>query len=519
MNPAAATTPALRVEGLRIGFGAQAVVDGIDMHVNAGECLAIVGESGAGKSLTALALLGLLPDAATVRADRFEIDGVDARDLSEPAWRKLRGARIALVSQDALVSLDPLRRVGSEVAEPLDIHRPSLSRRERDERVIALLREVAVPDPERRARQLPAELSGGLRQRALIASALAAAPTILIADEPTTALDATVQVHILELLRDVAARGVAVVFVSHDLGAVARVADRVAVMRGGRIVEHGSAHQILRAPQHDYTAHLVAASTLGSPRRREAQEGAPALSARGVSKAFGDTAAVTEASFDVYAGRTLGIVGESGSGKTTLARLLMAADTPDAGSITLDDQPWNPAPEASRRARRSRIQLVHQNPRGAFDPRWSVGRSVHEALAAGGVARSLRAARAEELMRLVELDPALLRRRARELSGGQRQRAAIARALAVNPRVLVLDEPVSALDVSVQGRILALLDRLQDELNLAMVLISHDLRVISALTDDVLVMQGGAVVEQGPVARVFADPRHPFTRQLLAAGA
>lgn len=511
---------ALSVQGLHIAFGTQVVVDGIDLHVNPGECLAIVGESGAGKSLTALALLGLLPDAATVRADRLEIDGVEAQHLGDRGWRALRGARIGLVSQDALVSLDPLRRVGNEVAEPLDIHRPALSRTQRDERVIALLREAAVPDPERRARQLPAELSGGLRQRALIASALAAAPGILVADEPTTALDATVQVRILELLRDVAARGVAVIFISHDLGAVARVADRVAVMRGGLIVEQGTVAHILRAPQHEYTRQLVAASALGAPRRaRPVTSPAPALSARGLRKFFGDTPAAADVTFDVHAGRTLGIVGESGSGKTTVARLLMGIETPDAGTVTLVGEPWNPAPEASRRARRSRVQLVHQNPRGAFDPRWSIGRSLYEALAAGGMPRAERSARARELMTLVELDPALLRRRARQLSGGQRQRAAIARALAVNPDVLVLDEPVSALDVSVQAKILALLDRLQRELNLAMVLISHDLRVIAAHTDDVLVMQHGAVVEQGPVARVFGDPRHPFTRELLAAGA
>lgn len=510
---------ALHIEGLQIAFAGVTVLDGVALDVAPGECLAIVGESGAGKSLTALTLLGLLPSGATAKTTRFEIDGTDARAIDERGWRALRGSRIALVSQDALVSLDPLRRVGREIAEPLEIHRRSLTRAQRDERVIELLARVSVPDPERRARQLPSELSGGLRQRALIASALAAAPRILVADEPTTALDATVQARVLDLLRDVASSGVAVVFISHDLAAVARVADRVAVMRAGRIVEQGVVADVLDHPKHPYTQELLAASSPRSTRAPSAREiSRPLLTARGLSKRFDGVPAVVDATFDVHRGRTLGIVGESGSGKTTIARMIMGIERPDTGTVELDDDVWNPAPESRRRKRRGRIQLVHQNPRGALDPRWSIARSLHEALAAGGVPRGERRTRAHTLMAQVELDPALLTRRAGQLSGGQRQRAAIARALAVDPDVLVLDEPVSALDVSVQARILDLLDRIQRDLDLAIVLISHDLRVIGAHTDDLLVMQDGVIVERGTVADVFGNPRHPFTRELLAAG-
>lgn len=493
---------ALRVQGLRIGIGGRILVNGVSFAVAPGECVAIVGESGAGKSLTARALLGLLPEEASVRAEMLEVDGVDARGFAERSWRALRGARVALVSQDALVSLDPLRRIGSEVAEPLEIH-GTVPRAARRARMHELLADVAMPEPERRARQRPHELSGGLRQRALIASALAAEPAVLIADEPTTALDATVQARVLALLRRIADDGTAVVFVSHDIAAVRRIADRVIVLRGGRVVEHGPAAELLAAPREEYTRELVLAS---APVRRSAPAGeAPVLAVvDGVGKSF-DRPVLRDASFVLRRGRTLGVVGESGSGKTTLARILLGVERADVGSVSWSDGVRPP------------IQLVHQNPLGAFDPRWTIGRSLREALAAGGVPRAARGARAADLLREVGLDPALAARRPAALSGGQRQRAAIARALAADPVVLVLDEPVSALDATVRARILALLDRLQRERGLTMLLVSHDLGVIASVADDLLVMQDGAIVERGPAAQVFADPRHPFTRELLAA--
>lgn len=489
---------ALEVQGLRIGFGDVTAVDGVSLTVSPGECVAIVGESGAGKSLTARALLGLLPASAWVRTDRLVIDGADAAGLGERGWRRLRGSRIALVSQDALVSLDPLQRIGDEVAEPRRLHGLTAG----SSQVQELLRRVWMPDPALRARQYPHQLSGGLRQRALIASALAADPAVLVADEPTTALDATVQARILALLREIADAGTAVLFISHDFAAVRRLADRVLVMRHGSVVEEGPVGEVLENPQHEYTHRLIDA-TRHSPRGAQAPASDRVLVAAGVSKSFGETVAVSEASFAVVRGRTLGIVGESGSGKTTIARMMVGVEKPDAGEML-----WSGAP---------RVQLVHQNPLGAFDPRWTIGRSLREALAAGGVPRMDRAARVAELMREVDLDPALAARHPLALSGGQRQRAAIARALAAEPDVLVLDEPVSALDPSVRERVLQLLVRLQRQRRLTMIFVSHDLDVVGAVADEVLVMQDGRIVEQGATGQVFAAPQHPFTRELLAA--
>nr|WP_201470059.1 ABC transporter ATP-binding protein [Microbacterium hydrocarbonoxydans] len=495
-------TRALELEGLHIDFGGTAVVDGVSLAVSPGECVAIVGESGAGKSLTARALLGLTPGEARVQVDRMLIDGHDVTRFTERRWRALRGAGIALVSQDALVSLDPLRRVGAEIAEPLLLHGLASGRAAVRERVHDLLRRVWMPDPVRRARQYPHQLSGGLRQRALIASAIAAEPAVLVADEPTTALDATVQARILGLLRDIADAGTAVVFISHDFAAVRRIADRVLVMRNGVVVESGAVGDVLGSPQHDYTRRLIA-STVHEPRTAPPGSAQPVLVGRTLTKRFGDLVAVHEASFVVGEGRTLGIVGESGSGKTTLARMIVGVEKPDDGDL--------------RWAGDQRVQLVHQNPLGAFDPRWTIGRSLREALAAGGVPRRQRPARVVELLAEVDLDPVLATRRPSALSGGQRQRAAIARALAADPQVLVLDEPVSALDPSVRERVLQLLLRLQRDRRLTMVFVSHDLDVVGAVADEVVVMQDGVIVEQGAVTEVFASPQHPFTQELLEA--
>jgi peptide/nickel transport system ATP-binding protein len=492
----------LELRGLRIAFDGATVVDGVSLSVAPGECVAIVGESGAGKSLTARALLGLTPTDADVTVERLMIGGTDAAAFGEREWRAVRGSRIALVSQDALVSLDPLRRIGAEIAEPLQLHGVVRGRAAVAERVRELLRRVWMPDVERRAGQYAHELSGGLRQRALIASAIAAEPAVLIADEPTTALDATVQGRILALLREIADAGTAVVFISHDFAAVRRLADRVLVMRHGAVVESGDVAEVLERPQHEYTKQLIAA-TIHEPRSSTGAVPDPVLVVTDVSKSFGEVPAVVAASFSVPEGRTLGIVGESGSGKTTLARMIVGVERPDDGALRwIGDR---------------RVQLVHQNPLGAFDPRWSVGRSLREALEAGGVPRAQRAARVAALLAEVDLEPGLAARRPHALSGGQRQRAAIARALAADPEVLVLDEPVSALDPSVRERILRLLARVQRERGLTMILVSHDLGVVGAVADEILVMQDGRIVEQGSTAEVFAAPQHPFTRELLEA--
>ncbi|MCG7417257.1 MULTISPECIES: dipeptide ABC transporter ATP-binding protein [Microbacterium] len=507
------------MSGVRLrGFGIDgpdgAIVRALDLDVAPGECVALVGESGAGKSLTARALLGLLPRGLGWTADLAEIDGTDVRGFTERQWRTMRGARVALVAQDALVSLDPLRRIGAEVAEPVRIHEPAARGAALRDRVRDVLERVGLPEPDRRARQYPHELSGGQRQRALIASALVTEPAVLIADEPTTALDATVQARVLDLLREIADTGVAVVLITHDLAAVRRVADRMVVLHGGRVVETGETRAVLTAPRDPHTRALVAALT-PAERHRPPRAEPPVMTGTGLAKRFGDRVALDGVSFELRRGRTLAVVGESGSGKTTLARLIVGVAGADAGSLRFHGRPWTP--REARGPDRRRVQLVQQNPWGALDPRWSVGRTLSEAVAVAGVPRADRRGAVADLLREVGLSPAFGRRRPAQLSGGQRQRVAIARALAVSPELLVLDEPVSALDVSVRARILDRLAALQRERDLAMVFVTHDLDVVRGIADEVLVLQEGRVVESGTVSRVFDEPRHPFTRELLSA--
>jgi peptide/nickel transport system ATP-binding protein len=592
-----AARPLLTVEDLSVAFDGHEVVRDVSFSLRPGECLGIVGESGSGKSVTARSLLGLNGPSAQVAATTLDV-GADVLTASEQELRALRGRRIGYVLQDALVSLDPLRKVGTEIAEPLRVH--GTPRAERPQRVQELLASVSVPEPELRARQLPSELSGGLRQRALIAAALALDPEVLIADEPTTALDVTVQAQILELLEQSLAEGRALILISHDLSVVERLADHVLVMHHGRVVEEGPTSQVLTAPQDAYTRRLLAAIpsadsrgkrlsdlppapvALGARAHRAADgpssgtptaDGAddrastdragiadgvearrvarrPLLAAEGLGKSYrgpdGRTRAVVEdVSFELRAGETLGIVGESGSGKSTTAWMALALTEPTTGAVTLDGEPWTAIPERRRRARRRRIAVVQQDPLSSFDPRWTVGRTIADALPPArsgedggggdggrrgsgrgrlGAGSGRRAAEPEErservaaLLRAVGLDPALAARHPLTLSGGQRQRAAIARALATDPEVLVLDEPVSALDVSVQAQVLDLLADLQQALGTAYLFISHDLGVIHHVSDRVLVMQHGRIVESGTADEVLHTPRHPYTRQLVAA--
>lgn len=513
----------LTVRNLRLSFpGApDPAVNAVSFAVGAGECLAIVGESGAGKTLTARSLLGLTPDTARVSADELTVAGVDARGLPEAAWRRLRGAAVGLVSQDALVSLDPLRRIGSEVAEPLLVHEPRLSPEVRGARVLELLAKVAMPQPAIRGRQYPHQLSGGLRQRALIASALAGKPMLLVADEPTTALDVTVQAKILRLLGDLKESGIGLLLISHDLAVVRSLADRIAVMHDGQLVETADARTLFDSPEHPYTRRLLAATT---PLRREPvkrSDGAVVLSARNLVKTYRRAGirfrAVDGVGLDVRAGETVGIVGESGSGKTTVARMLLGIEKPDGGDVVLDGEPWSRVSEGRRLARRARIQLIHQDALSAFDPRFTVKKILSEAIDLTGTPRRECHRRAVDLLDQVSLPEALLGRRPHQLSGGQRQRVAIARALARRPGILVCDEPVSALDASVGAQVLELLGSLQATMGLSLVFISHDLAVVRRLCDRVLVMKDGAVVEQGATEELFSAPQHPFTRELLAA--
>jgi peptide/nickel transport system ATP-binding protein len=536
--------PLLVVDGLRVSFGSGPVVDGVSFTLAAGECVAIVGESGSGKSVTARALLGLT--GGTVSSRRLTLGDTDLAGLGERAWRRVRGARVGLVLQDALVSLDPLRPIGREIDDALRLH-TRLTPRQRRERALEALVEVGMPDPEARLGSRSGELSGGLRQRALIAAALAVRPELVVADEPTTALDAEVQRVVVDRLRALRDGGTAVLMISHDLGVVRRLADRVVVMRAGEVVETGPTAEVLDAPEHEYTRMLVAALPAGAPRgmRLSAPAAASAavlpeagaaaaraldapvvLSASGLRRVFPargtvpDRVAVDDVSLELRAGETLGLVGASGSGKTTTARLLLGLDAPDAGTVQLLSEPWAPLHERERRARRPLLGAIYQDPASSFDPRLPVGRLLADALTGGDRTRVGSDALRRDVVALlgrVGLAADLADRGTASLSGGQRQRVAIARALAARPRVIVCDEPVSALDVSVQAQVLDLLDDLQREEGLTYLLISHDLDVVGHMADRVAVMQHGRVVEQGRTAEVFAAPRHEHTRALLAA--
>lgn len=530
----------LVVEGLSIEFAGHSVVRNLSFTLEPGKSLALVGESGSGKSVTARSLIGLAGEGAVVRARGLNYGGVDLLALSERQWRRLRGKEIGFVLQDALVSLDPLRPVGKEILEVLQTHDWG-DRQARAARVVELLETVGVPEPALRARQRSGELSGGLRQRALIASALALDPGLVIADEPTTALDATVQAQILGVLAAIKARGSSLLIISHDLAVVAQLADEVLVLRHGEVVEQGAMHQVLSAPRHPYTRALLdavpaehARGTRLSPGRDPLPPTAPdtrhnpvLLRAAGLGKRYvGPDQQVRQVvdgvGFELRAGRTLGIVGESGSGKTTVARMALGLLDPDAGEVRFLDQPWNGTGDArvaerQRRALRRDISVIYQDPLSSFDPRWNVGQILADALDVAGIPPASQAQRVQQLLRQVRLAPDIALRRPLQLSGGQRQRVAIARAIASNPKVIVCDEPVSALDVSVQAQVLDLLADLQCELGLAYLFISHDLGVIRHVSDDVLVMRHGQVVERAPVEQLFEAPQHAYTRRLLGA--
>jgi peptide/nickel transport system ATP-binding protein len=571
----------LRVRNLHVSFPTSAgdiqAVRGVSFDVRRWQILAVVGESGSGKSVTARSLVGLAGSRARVEADELRVAGrdgrlIDARPLSQHQWRSLRGRTIGFVLQDALVSLDPLRTVGREVAEPILAH-GLLPRAQVPPRVRELLASAGIPDPEIRAAQYPHELSGGLRQRALIASALAAVPRLLIADEPTTALDVTVQKQVLRLLTEIADEGHGVLLITHDLAVVAEVAHHIVVMKDGEVVESGPARQLLSDPGHPYTRQLLAAVPSAATRGRrlsapEAAEntwfagpggaggnkdggrtavtgslaesrqhgpdehearprgnadGAAVLDVRGVSVSFarpggGRHQAVDDVSLSLVPGETLGIVGESGSGKSTLGRVILALQRPDRGEVLLHGESWSADRERARRDRRARIQTINQDPLSSFDPQFTVERILAQPLrlhtrldAAGRRAESVR------LLELVGLGTEHLSRRPSALSGGQRQRVSIAQALASRPEVLVCDEPVSALDVTTQAQVLDLLSELQERLSLAMLFISHDIGVVQHLSHRTAVMKDGRIVETGPAEQVFAAPEHPYTRTLLAA--
>ncbi|GAA0464488.1 ABC transporter ATP-binding protein [Actinoplanes capillaceus] len=501
----------IEVENLRVTFrlGQRQVeaVRGVSFDVEEGECLALVGQSGSGKSVTARSLVGLAGPAARVEADTFVVDGRDVRGFAAREWRRLRGRFAGLILQDALVSLDPLRTVGAEITEVLRTHGIG-DRRDRPERVQRLLTDVHVPEPQRRARQYPHQLSGGLRQRALIASAIAGGPRLLIADEPTTALDATVQAQILKLLAERRASGETLLLISHDLAVVSRLADRVLVMKDGRIVESGPTRTLLGSAGHAYTKELISAA-IGRRRVTRTAPGEVVVEATALRKVYGDRAVVRDVGLTIRAGEIVGLVGESGSGKTTVAQLLFGLTEPTSGRVRFEGRDLSGVPERARRPIRRRLQLIAQDPLSAFDPRWTVRRIVGEALPRG--------ADPQPVLERVGLSADVLDRYPRQLSGGQRQRVAVARAIAPRPSLIICDEPVSALDVSVQAQVLDLIAQIREDDGTAWLFISHDLGVIRDLADRVLVMHDGRVVEQGPVRAVFEHAGHEYTRALLGA--
>lgn len=513
------------VKGLTVSFDSVRAEDGsplpvvsdVDFTVRRGRILAIVGESGSGKSVTARTLVGLTGSGSSIEAAKFVINGSDARAFSSKDWRKVRGGQIGFVLQDALTSLDPLRTVQAEVSEAL-----RLPRSQRVTAVEALLDSVGIPDPAYRRKNYPHQLSGGLRQRALIASALAGRPDVLIADEPTTALDVTVQARILALLRTLADEGRGVLLISHDLAVVSRVADDVIVMHNGLVVERGSVADVIHHPQHDYTRTLVAAvpgrDTRG--RRLSAPDAAApravsvgsevVVDVVGIGKYYRqgrgqEFTAAEDVTFAIHRSEIVGLVGESGSGKSTVARIVTGLLKPDAGHVDLDD------------TRLGAVQLVAQDSVGSFDPRYTVREIIGETVALGIPRRAGRDTRIRELLDLVHLPVAVIDRHPRSLSGGQRQRVSIARALGSDPELLVCDEAVSALDVSIQAQILDLLLEIRAARKTALLFISHDIGVVHHVADRVLVMHRGRVVEEGTADAVFDTPRDPYTQALLQA--
>ncbi|MWA03168.1 dipeptide ABC transporter ATP-binding protein [Actinomadura sp. LD22] len=546
----------LEVEDLTVHYrarrGAVRAVEAASFAVGEGETVAIVGESGSGKSTTAYALLGLLPRSARVERGRIGFDGRDLAGLPERRWREVRGREIALIPQDPGTSLNPVQRIGAQVAEALRLS-GGADRRTARARTLELLADAGLPDPAVQARQYPSQLSGGMRQRALITIAIAARPRLIVADEPTSALDVTVQRRILDLLGAlVRESGTGLLLITHDLGVAAERADRVLVMRSGAIVEQGTPGEVLSDPRDPYTRSLIDAAPglARTPRRhrvrltaipgdpfaeprpaRAPEAGAgpdvPVLRVEELVKEFRPPRAAGRAtairavdgvSFTIPRGRTYGLVGESGSGKSTTARLILRLADPTGGRVLLGEEDITGTRGAAQRLLRRRMQIVQQNPYASLDPRRTVEQIVTDPLASFGLgSRAQRRGRARELVDLVALPASVLARRPAELSGGQRQRVAIARALVLNPELVVCDEPVSALDVAVQAQILDLLAALQAELGVSYLFISHDLAVVRHIADEVGVLHRGRLVESGPTEEIFAGARHGHTRELLDA--
>ncbi len=537
MTASPAGAALLSVQDLRVGFATEGgpvqAVGGVSFELAPGEVLAIVGESGSGKSVTAQAIMGLIPsrNAAIEGSVRFrdrELIGASAGELQE-----VRGAEIAMIFQDPMTSLNPVYRVGAQIVEAIRAHRPEVGKREARERAVELLDSVGIPQPQRRVDDYPHELSGGMRQRAMIAMALALEPAVLIADEPTTALDVTIQAQILRLLERLnRERNLATIMITHDLGVVAEVADRVLVMHEGRIVERGELDDVFYAPEDPYTRELLGAVLRldQAPPLRPRQPEAPLLEVTDLVKHYpvkrgllierevDRVRAVDGVSFSVERGETLGLVGESGSGKSTLSRAVLQLLRPTSGSVRFEGREIAGLSRREMRPLRSEMQMVFQDPYASLNPRKRVAQIVGEPLRVQGRASGaeLRST-VQGLLERVGLSPEHYQRYPHEFSGGQRQRIGIARALALRPKLIVADEPVSALDLSIRAQILDLLAELQDEFGLTYVFVAHDIGVVRHVSDRIAVMHDGKIVEQGPADQVCEQPSDPYTKELLAS--
>lgn len=529
------TDALLKVENVvvdfRIATGTVNAVRGVSYEVARGETLAVVGESGSGKSVTARAIMSMLAENATVGNDtKIIFDGKDISNFSEPQMQGLRGNRISMIFQEPLTSLNPIYKVGDQVAEIIQVHRP-MSKKEAYEEAVQLFREVQLPDPEARLNQYPHEMSGGQRQRVMIAMALANKPDLLIADEPTTALDVTVQAEILSLLKSLQkSHKMAVILITHDLTVVEKTSDKVVVMRYGEVVERGTTEGVFANPQHPYTKHLLASEPKGLPDPLAAQA-TPLMVAEDMRVAYRithggvfsrkrtDIVAVNDVSCKIRRGETLGIVGESGSGKTTLGMAMIRLLDANGGKITFDGQRIDSLNRQAMRPLRPRIQVVFQDPFSSLNPRMIIQQIIEEGLIVNGIGnssadrRNLVARALEE----VQMPSDAMQRFPHEFSGGQRQRLAIARALAMNPDFILLDEPTSALDLSIQAQIIDLLRDLRAKHDLSYMFISHDLKVVKALCHNVIVMQHGNVIEQGPTCQVLETPQNAYTQCLVDA--
>ncbi|MFZ4808195.1 MAG: ABC transporter ATP-binding protein [Hyphomicrobiaceae bacterium] len=522
----------LSIEDLTVGLPAWSdrkhAVSNVSLAVGKTEIVCVVGESGSGKSIMGKAILGLLPKPH-VRATggRIMFEGRDLLSLPEEQMRGLRGRRISMIFQEPMTALNPLMKVGRQIDEVLEVH-TELAPAARRARVLELVNDVRLPDPGRIIDSYPHQLSGGQRQRIVIAMALALEPALIIADEPTTALDVTTQAQILRLMKDLQrAHGTSVLFITHDFGVVAEIADRVAVMRHGEIVEAGPADDVLRNPQADYTKALVAAVPGLKPRLRDGQAERPLLVVRDLQKSYvgsgGFTGAarkvkaVDKVSLELGQRSSLALVGESGSGKSTLARCIIGLEIPEGGEILLDGERISGLTRDQLRPYRRHMQMVFQDPFASLNPRQRIGDIIAIGPMIQGVSRDKAHAEARELLSLVGLRPEAAERYPHEFSGGQRQRIGIARALAVKPKLIVADEPVSALDVSVQKQVLELLNELRRSFGLSMLFITHDLRVAATVCENIAIMQRGEIVEYGATAQIFADPQHAYTKSLLDA--